>query len=257
MAPSLRQGQILDPERLVRPEGSIKMREQGPAPGGLPDQRIAKRLRLKGSQKQTALAGEMLGGRLPGLLRRGKVDIAVRKVDRSALEDTGPDSFLPQGVWDNLENQCHARFTSCLCFALLLWVQLSRARHKGRGAANVLLWPALDCRKNSIYSVARGRFSANQLHGKGQADMLEMLAGTGIDFDTDYPDADRHGVFFMRVTGERDIDEDTWAKIPEKHRTESRRMIRSWVSAIDMPFFRTVQNRAEVVFESAPPVTAP
>lgn len=120
-------------------------------------------------------------------------------------------------------------------------------------AANVLVWRALDARKNAVSSACRAHFSAKQMHGKGQADMRGMLVSIGIDFDAHYPADDRHGVFFRRVTGERKIDDETWLSIPEKNRPESRTVTRSWVDKIDMPFFMEVTNREAVIFDSAPP----
>lgn len=122
-------------------------------------------------------------------------------------------------------------------------------------AANTLLWRALDARKNAVSSACRAHFSAKKMHKKRQADMRDMLAGVGVDFDAHYPAEDRHGVFYRRVTGEREIDDETWRKIPEAHRPETRLATRSWVEAIPMPFFGDVTNRVAVVFDSADPAT--
>lgn len=122
-------------------------------------------------------------------------------------------------------------------------------------AANTLLWRALDARKNSVSSACRAHFSAKKMHGKRQADMLDMLASVGVDFDTAYSVEDRHGVFFRRVTCERQIDDETWEKIPEKHRPNSRLAMRSLVEAIPMPFFRDVTNRAAVIFNGDAPTS--
>lgn len=120
-------------------------------------------------------------------------------------------------------------------------------------AANTLLWRAMDARKNSVSSACRAHFSAKAMHGKCQADMREMMAGKGIDFDTAYPAEDRLGVYFRRITGMREIDDGAWSRIPDKHKPESRIVTRSWVEAILMPFFGDVKNRAAVIFDGANP----
>jgi tRNA(His) guanylyltransferase len=120
-------------------------------------------------------------------------------------------------------------------------------------AANVILWRAFDARKNSVSSACRALHSARQMHGKRQADMRAMLAAKGVDFDTTYDARDRLGVYFRRVTGERELDDAAWAAIPETHRPASRTVIRSWVDEVPMPFFGDVANRVEVVFDGAEP----
>lgn len=121
-------------------------------------------------------------------------------------------------------------------------------------AANVLLWRVFDARKNATISACRAHFSPNKMHGKRQADMREMMRSVGTDFDTAYPVEDRFGVFFRRVVGKREIDQHTWAKIPEKHKPESRLVTRPWVEQIDMPFFGDVTNRPDVIFEGSDPL---
>ena len=120
-------------------------------------------------------------------------------------------------------------------------------------AANALVWRALDARKNAVSSACRAHFSAKRMHKKDQSLMREMLASIGIDFDTDYPVEDRHGVFFRRISGPRWIPQEEWEKIPGKHRPKSRTVIRSWVDQIDMPFFTEVTNREAVIFDGVSP----
>lgn len=122
-------------------------------------------------------------------------------------------------------------------------------------ATNVLLWRALDARKNAVSSACRAHFSAKKMHKKRQSDMRDMLASVGVDFDAHYHAEDRHGVFFRRVTGQREIDDAIWQKIPAAHRPETRFVTRSWVEAISMPFFGDVTNRVAVVFDGAEPAT--
>lgn len=120
-------------------------------------------------------------------------------------------------------------------------------------AANTLLWRAFDARKNSVSSACRAHFSAKKMFRKGRSEMRAMLASVGVDFDASYPPADRHGAYFRRVTKERWLDDETWDAIPEKHRPESRFVMRSSVEEIPMPFFGDVRNREAVIFCAAHP----
>jgi tRNA(His) guanylyltransferase len=122
-------------------------------------------------------------------------------------------------------------------------------------AANAILWRALDARKNAISMVAQSRFSPKQLHGKGQSDMLQMLADLGVDFE-ELPAAFKRGTFLRRETFERELTADELAEIPEAHRPTGP-VMRSKVEAIDMPPFNTVSNRVAVVFDGAKPETTP
>jgi len=122
-------------------------------------------------------------------------------------------------------------------------------------AANTLLWRAMDARKNAVSMACRSVCSAKSMHKQGRADQMAMLAAMGIDFDSTYPPQDRHGVFFRRVSGEVEIDDATWAKIPERHRPEGRLAVRSWIEELSMPFFGKVTNREAVIFDAAKPDT--
>lgn len=122
-------------------------------------------------------------------------------------------------------------------------------------AANTILWRALDARKNAVSAACRSKYSAKKMHGKGRAAQVQMLAEAGVDFETAYPEADRHGVFFRRVSREVEIDDETWARIPEANRPPSRMVVRSAVERVAMPFFGDVTNREAVIFDAADPTT--
>lgn len=120
-------------------------------------------------------------------------------------------------------------------------------------AANMFLWRELDARKNAVAMAAQALFSTKQLHGRGQADMLEMLAGVDVDFE-DYPAFFKRGTFVRRVTYERAFTADELAAIPEKHRLAPDALVtRSEVRALAMPRFSTVTNREAVIFDAADP----
>lgn len=118
-------------------------------------------------------------------------------------------------------------------------------------AANAFLWRAMDARKNAISMAAQAHFSHRQLHQKGQADMLAMLAGEGIDFEA-YPAAFRQGSFIRREVVTRLLTDEELKRIPEEHRPTGP-VERTRMAAIDMPPFNKVANRVEVIFDGAIP----
>lgn len=118
-------------------------------------------------------------------------------------------------------------------------------------AANVFLWRAMDARKNAISMAAQAEFSQRQLHQKGQADMLAMLAETGADFEA-YPAAFRRGTFVRREVVERLLTEEELERIPEKHRPTGP-VKRSHMAELDMPPFNEIRNRVEVIFDGSLP----
>jgi tRNA(His) guanylyltransferase len=119
-------------------------------------------------------------------------------------------------------------------------------------AANVFLWRAMDARKNAISAAAQSEFSHRQLHKKGQADMLAMLAENGIEFES-YPAAFKQGSFVRRETVTRLLTDDELDRIPEKHRPAGP-VMRSHMAVAPMPPFNKVTNRVEVIFDGANPL---
>ena len=61
--------------------------------------------------------------------------------------------------------------------------------------ANYFLWRALDWERNSLSMYARKFFSQKQLHGKGRADIHEMLHKEGANWATDLPEQHRNGTW--------------------------------------------------------------
>lgn len=119
-------------------------------------------------------------------------------------------------------------------------------------AANVILWRAMDAKKNAIQSVAQANFSHKQLQNKDQKAMLEMLKGKGIDFENAYPANLRLGTFIRKRNIQRLLTDRELERIPEKHRPTGP-VVRSEYVAIDMPQFNLVKNRVEVIFDGADP----
>ena len=122
-------------------------------------------------------------------------------------------------------------------------------------AANMLLWRERDAQKNSVSMAAQSVFSHGSLQKKSTKEMKAMLAEAGVDYDA-YPDYFKRGTFLRRITEKRALTHDERMAIPEHHRPgEEVTFLRSSVKTIAMPDFTSVQNREDVVFSGAEPVT--
>ena len=116
--------------------------------------------------------------------------------------------------------------------------------------ANAILWRALDARKNAVQMVAHHHFSHRQLHGQGQAAMLEMMAGINVDFHA-FPAAFRHGTFVRRVNERRDLSAQELKRIPLQHRPTGP-VMRTEIKAFALEEnFVQVVNRVDFVFNGA------
>jgi len=61
---------------------------------------------------------------------------------------------------------------------------------------NTFLWRAKDWERNSVQMYARAFFSHKELHGKGRADIHEMLHNIGKNWTTDLSGREKNGLFF-------------------------------------------------------------
>lgn len=122
-------------------------------------------------------------------------------------------------------------------------------------AANAFLWRCMDARKNAVSMAARAYFSPRQLHKADQSRMRAMLAEKGVDFDADFPPFFKWGTWVRRVSYERAFTDAELLAIPEAHRPEPGASVtRSEVRSVDMPEFRTVENRVAVIFDGECPI---
>lgn len=122
-------------------------------------------------------------------------------------------------------------------------------------ATNTLLWRAMDARKNGISSACRSMNSAKSMHKKNQSDMLGMIADKGVDYHSTYDLADRFGSYFMRETYQTLLDDETWAKIPDKQKSEMTRVVtRSRVEQKHWGYLGDYSNRVDMIFDHANPV---
>jgi tRNA(His) guanylyltransferase len=124
-------------------------------------------------------------------------------------------------------------------------------------AANMVLWRAMDAKKNAVSMATRSEYSAKDMFRKNQADMIEMLAQAGISFPGDYPKSFTEGTWVRSETFSTELREDVRMKIPEGKRPPAGlKVIRSHVVAMDMPRFDRVANRIGTIFNGEAPSTA-
>jgi len=65
---------------------------------------------------------------------------------------------------------------------------------------NYFIWRNQDCSRNSLSMVAQSHFSPKELHGKGKADIHEMLNSKGINWATDYPEDHKNGRLIVKTS---------------------------------------------------------
>lgn len=139
-------------------------------------------------------------------------------------------------------------FFDCRC-----WQVPSRTE-----AANEILWREFDATKNSISMAARAYYSDRQLHGKNGSEKQDMLMEKGINWN-DYPAFFKRGTYAQKKVVERQLTDEEWEKIPEKHRETLPRYIaikRNVIQVIDMPIFSKVTNREDVIFKGEMPTVS-
>ena len=124
---------------------------------------------------------------------------------------------------------------------------------------NMLPWRERDCLKNAITLVALEHFSMKQIHKKNSDEKVAMLKEAGVDFNEDIDEDFRYGSWFKRVVFEKELDEVTLAKIPEKQRKldadGKMRVTRSEVRQVKfgMPI-SAMANRNDVILNGADPI---
>lgn len=119
-------------------------------------------------------------------------------------------------------------------------------------AANTLLWRAQDAKKNGISSACRSLYSAKQMHGKGQAEMVQMMADRGVVYCDAFHVDDRFGSYWQRRSFVTELDDETWENIPQSARDNMDRTVtRSEVKNINLGYFGAYSNREDIIFNGA------
>ena len=125
-------------------------------------------------------------------------------------------------------------------------------------AANAFLWREQDATKNSIAMAAQSVYSHNELFGKHQGDMMEMLHAAGINWN-DYPPAFKRGTWVAKRKVLRRFSCEEIEALPPKHEARTNpdlEVRRTDYVEIDMPPFGRVTNRVGVLFDGQPPLVA-
>ena len=119
--------------------------------------------------------------------------------------------------------------------------------------ANTFIWREIDAVRNSVSMVAQANFSHKELQGKDRKAMLTMLEEKGIRWNELRDDLKR-GAYFKRVLVDKELDDETWNKIPVDKRPECRTVTRSEIQRYEIPEMKTVQNKVGVYFYGEQPI---
>lgn len=118
--------------------------------------------------------------------------------------------------------------------------------------ANTFVWREIDAVRNSVSMLAQANFSHNDLQGKDRKAMLTMLEEKGIRWNELRDDLKR-GAYFKKVLIEKELDDETWNKIPDNKKPESRTVIRSEIQQYNIPEMKNVENKVGVYFYGEEP----
>lgn len=124
-------------------------------------------------------------------------------------------------------------------------------------AANAVLWREQDATRNSVQMAARAVYSHRQCHLKNNSELQDMLHEKGINWN-DYPSHAKRGCFIQQQTTFREFEAEEIEKLPPKHaarRDPNLKIKRKDYIQVEMPIFTKIQNREEVIFEGAEPIT--
>ena len=119
--------------------------------------------------------------------------------------------------------------------------------------ANTFVWREIDAVRNSVSMLAQANFSHKELQGKDRKAMITMLEEKGIRWNELRDDLKR-GAYFKRVLIEKELDDETWNKIPTNKKPESRTVIRSEIQQYNIPEMKNVENKVGVYFYNEQPI---
>lgn len=119
--------------------------------------------------------------------------------------------------------------------------------------ANTFIWREIDAVRNSVSMLAQANFSHKELQGKDRKAMITMLEEKGIRWNELRDDLKR-GAYFKRVLIEKELDDETWNKIPDNKKPESRTVIRSEIQQYNIPEMKNVENKVGVYFYNEQPI---
>jgi tRNA(His) 5'-end guanylyltransferase len=182
---------------------------------------------------------------LPGLADMYSVLYEVKETmpNIKINEDRIPE-YLKSNQWYLLYEKCQKIIPSfdCRVFQLPNEMEL----------ANTFVWREIDAVRNSVSMLAQANFSHKELQGKDRKAMLTMLEEKGIRWNELRDDLKR-GAYFKRVLVEKELDDETWNKIPDNKKPDSRTVTRSEIQRYDIPEMKNVANKVGVYFYGEKP----
>ena len=120
--------------------------------------------------------------------------------------------------------------------------------------ANCFIWREIDAVRNSVQMLGQANFSHNSLQGLSAKDIQNKLL---TEKDINWNDLDtelKRGTYYKRVLIEKELDDITWAKIPENKRPESRIVTRSVIKQAELPIMKSIKNKVDTYFYNAEPI---
>ena len=119
--------------------------------------------------------------------------------------------------------------------------------------ANYFVWREIDAVRNSVSVLAQVHFSPKQLHGKDRQAMLTMLEEKDVRWN-ELPNTLKRGTYYQKENYEMELDDETWNKIPDNKKPESRMVIRSRIIEKDFPIMKSIENKVSVYFFNEEPI---
>lgn len=119
-------------------------------------------------------------------------------------------------------------------------------------ACNALIWREKDASRNAIQMVGQHYFSSKELFGKSTQEVLEKIKAIPIDYENEYPQYFRKGLYLKKYPVEKELSFDELMKIPEDKRPMGP-VIRGEIQEIQMTSLLEVKNRIEVIFDGVKP----
>ncbi|MEQ1565134.1 MAG: tRNA(His) guanylyltransferase Thg1 family protein [Myxococcota bacterium] len=134
------------------------------------------------------------------------------------------------------------------CFDARVWQVPTR-----EDALDVFRWREDDASENSLHMAARARHPQSVLHGKGLAELHDLLHADGVNWN-DYPTRFKRGVYLRRQRRIRELTDAERARIPEGRRPPEGALVeRTELAVLELPPIRKVANAVEVLFDGADP----
>lgn len=118
-----------------------------------------------------------------------------------------------------------------------------------------LRWRECDATRNSLTMACASQYKQKELQNVGSARQHDMLMDKGINWNN-YPAFFKRGSYFAKRQVSAEMDDETWNKIPDKNKPESRLFVRNVIVHLDCPPVDKVRNMMLVVYTGDYPMDA-